>query len=371
MTPISTSDTTGPVSGRDARFDLIRVVAMLMIIFGHLVFHNIRDIHGSGEELTVEANAVTITNYALCQLLTYCSIIGPNLFMLITGYFLINPRSIGYSLRKATGLWTDIAIYSAGIYGVAAVAGMVEFESGELLGYLLPVHSRVYWFLTVYLAVLLLSPFLAKASRLSKQEYQILLAILLIIYFAQEEIGYGAIFSGGMSLTFFVFVFLTGGYLRLFDVPAVIRKHSGAMWLAICLVLTLLCVAPRLGSDVLVFHIKGMANNSLPYFMSVLCFIAFMNIPVRDRRLSMMLTGISPYILSVYLIHEHPLIRQWLWTTLFDAKADVGQWWFIPYALIISASILLACVAIDYLCRLITFHRSRHRMIQKATIGSN
>lgn len=344
---------------RDTRFDLIRIVAMLMIIFGHMVFHNIRDIHGfqtdnPSSDLLIDNSVMTFVNYAVCQLLTYCSIIGPNLFMLITGYFLIKPRTIKYAVRKASLLWLDIAFYSVIIYLIFVAAEAAEFKLSSLTTHILPIHSQLYWFMAIYLAVLLLSPFLAKASALSQKDYIILLATLLVLNFAQEGIGYGHLFSGGMSLPFFIFIFLIGGYLRLYEVPVLLKKHSGVFWISICVILTLISVLPHISAEQIDFHIKGMANNSLPLFMSVLCFIWLMNLPVTGSRISQFITGVSPFILAVYLIHEHPLIRKWIWTDLTNPKADISQWWFIPYSIIICLAILLICIGIDYIRRKIT-----------------
>lgn len=347
-----------PPAARDARFDMVRIVAMLMIIFGHCVFHGIRGVTGSDATATdpvVARTHVAEANLFLCQLLTYASIIGPNLFMLITGYFLISPRPVSYALRKTLSLWLDIVLYAAGIYLISVAFGGVEFSLRELGGYLAPVHEGVYWFLTVYIAVLLLSPFLAGAARLPQRDYIVMLGVLLLLNFAQEGVGYGHIFSGGMSVFFFIFLFLTGGYIRLYDVPAVVRRHSGKAWVAMCVALTLLSVLPVLegAGGEMTFHVKGMANNSLPFFMSVFCFVWLINIPVPGVWVSRAVTAAAPCILGVYLIHEHPVLRRWLWHGITDVRVWVGEWWFVPAALGGAVAILVACILIDALRRTI------------------
>ena len=172
---------------RDARFDLVRIVAMLMIIMGHFIYHGIRN--GAADNITIDRTAGGIINFALSQFLMYCSVIGPNLFMMITGYFLIVPRPINYALKKSVRLWRDIVFYGVGIYFVyLMVAGTDAFEFSSFVRYLTPLYSNVWWFMTVYVAVLLLSPFIASVSNLSRRDYLILLIILLGLNFAQESL---------------------------------------------------------------------------------------------------------------------------------------------------------------------------------------
>jgi surface polysaccharide O-acyltransferase-like enzyme len=195
---------------RESRFDILRLLSMFMIIVGHLIYHGIR--HITSDEMAdpgFEHTAIGLTNFCLLQLTGYLCNIGPNLFIMISGYFLIHPRPIRYSLEKSVRLWCTIVFYSLLFYGIFIATGLYAYDTETLLRLIMPIHSTSYWFMTMYIGVLLLSPFLARlAQSLSKREYQAMLAVLLIMNFGQENWGYGIVYSS--TLFFYVFVFLIG-----------------------------------------------------------------------------------------------------------------------------------------------------------------
>lgn len=101
-------------SNRNSRIDILRAVSMLMIVTCHFIYHGIRHVTEGDTfpDLGFSASLTGEINFFFCQLLGYLTNIGPNLFILITGYFLIKPRDFRYALRKALHLWLIIVFYS-------------------------------------------------------------------------------------------------------------------------------------------------------------------------------------------------------------------------------------------------------------------
>ena len=189
---------------------------MYMIICGHFIYHGIRHVT-SGEipDVGFEESTMGMVNYGLLQLVGYLVNIGSNLFVMISGYFLIKPRPFSYALKKGFKLWYTIVFYNILIYAVlialSAGAGWNTFSLptkgwswGEAFT---PIYSSSYWFMTMYMGILLLSPFLSRmAQALTKKEYQILLLVLLIMNFGQEQLGYGKVYSSNILLYILVFL---------------------------------------------------------------------------------------------------------------------------------------------------------------------
>ena len=202
---------------RDTRFDKLRLLSMYMIVCGHFIYHGIR--HITSPQIIDAGFSDTLTgqvNYCLLQLLGYLCNVGPNVFIMITGYFLIRPRTIRYALEKGFRLWRTIVLYSLLIFAIAIVSSFQTFSWNGLLTAITPIYSSTYWFMTIYIGILFLSPFLGKmAMSLTQKEYQVLLIALLIMNFAQEKWGYGQVYSS--KLFFYIFVFLIGGYVNLFS----------------------------------------------------------------------------------------------------------------------------------------------------------
>lgn len=157
---------------RDSKYDILRVLSMYMIICGHLICHGIR--HILSDDIVDVGFAETFmgqVNFFLLQFLGYLCNIGSNLFIMITGFFLIQPRTIRYSIDKGFRLWGNIVFYSLLIYGIVIVAGLQHFDGNVFMRLLMPIHSNAYWFMTMYLGILLLAPFMAKLMHaLSKKE---------------------------------------------------------------------------------------------------------------------------------------------------------------------------------------------------------
>jgi len=342
-------------SNRNSRIDILRAVSMLMIVTCHFIYHGIRHVTEGDTfpDLGFSASLTGEINFFFCQLLGYLTNIGPNLFILITGYFLIKPRDFRYALRKALHLWLVIVFYSlASLLAASLLTDGKAFSTQELLACILPVWSRQYWFMTMYLPLLLLSPFLAKgASALIKRDYQWLLLVLLILNFALSGVGYGPVFLGPVPLPFYIFVFLVGGYFRLYGCPARYVQYGiyvyllGYLALAAAGTVAQLHFAPA-GTFP---HIKGMANNSITLFMSVLVFAWVITRSQKETRMGQWAINISPYVLAVYLIHDNPLIRPLLWNSLVHPRDYIQQPYLIPYCIVSSIAIFVIGIGIEWL----------------------
>lgn len=105
------------MKSRNAQMDLLRVLAMLMIVFNHLVYHGVQHVPaasaGAMSQMSVHAGQA---NFLMLQFLAYSSLVATNIFFLITGYFLVKPREISYAVRKSFKLWRVIVFYSLTIY---------------------------------------------------------------------------------------------------------------------------------------------------------------------------------------------------------------------------------------------------------------
>lgn len=339
---------------RNSQIDILRALSMFMIIICHFIYHGIRHVleEDTFPDLGFSASLTGEINFFFCQLLGYLTNIGPNLFVLITGYFLIKPRKFRYATQKALHLWLVTVFYSlTSLLVVSLLTSGKVFSYKELIDCLLPLYSRQYWFMSMYIPLLLLSPFLATgASALEKRDYQRLLLVLFILNFVLNGIGYGALFLGPIPLPFYIFVFLIGGYLRLYGCQTRYSQYGiyiylfGYLALAIVQTIIQLHFAPT----GIFPHIKGMANNSITLFMSVLVFGWVISRTQKDTRIGQWAIKINPYILAVYLIHDNPHIRPLLWNNLIVPRKYIQQFYLIPYCLLLSCLIFGLCLGVEW-----------------------
>ena len=86
---------------RKSNFELLRIIAMFMIIFHHISVHS-------------NFNNLTTTNLLYLKFIQIGGKIGVNIFVLISGYFLINTERI--KINKIFKLWGQMLFYSLLIY---------------------------------------------------------------------------------------------------------------------------------------------------------------------------------------------------------------------------------------------------------------
>lgn len=130
-----------------------------------------------------------------------------------------------FKLSRLLTLWVQLWLYSVGIGVLAAVTGIVpaaEVSTHYYLTLLFPVTMGHYWFLTAYLFLYILLPFVGIGlRRMTKQQFQVALVLLFVTFcllksvlpFRLEEDG------KGYDCLWYLCVFCAAAYLRRFGIP--------------------------------------------------------------------------------------------------------------------------------------------------------
>ena len=166
---------------RQANFELLRIVAMLMILVLHYLSRGQIIADGDMDQWTaVECAAYLIR--AFC-------IVPVNCYVLVSGYFLVqSPWKPGRIVTIAG----QLLFYSLLVPAVLLCIGAVPFGSltvYDWLNYLLPVETEHYWFGTAYLLMYVFAPFLAAGVRaVQKRTLQIALGVLGLYFCVWESV---------------------------------------------------------------------------------------------------------------------------------------------------------------------------------------
>jgi len=105
---------------REVGIELLRIVAMLLIIFHHFCYHG-----GFLSHITSQNKQQLIA-----KLISNIFPISINLFVFITGYFSLNNK--GNVLKKAIVLWIQVFFYSLIIYLIFLSTKQVKFDKLKL-----------------------------------------------------------------------------------------------------------------------------------------------------------------------------------------------------------------------------------------------
>ena len=318
---------------RNINFDVFRVLAMFLIVIQHYILCGLKQ--SEVYHYMPMDNLGDILNYISMEALYILSVVGVDCFVMITGYFLINRLSFRW--KGMMNIWIQTFIYGI------TVSLIVNNSLG--VGNIFPVAFKRYWFITIYLGLITIAPFLSLiANKLSKKQYQLLLAILLVMTF---EYPFGRHYAGAHSLGLFIFLYLLSGYVRLHGIPSWLKKHCGKLAIGFWVCLTIGVVVMNFilvnYCDASGYQLMGDKNSSVIMFLAILVFLWFSKMSL-DNHFTRVLTKLAPYTLAVYLIHQGMINNKEFWIFGIQEKLSVP---IMFHCLLTCFVIFVVCVAID------------------------
>lgn len=337
---------------RQPNFEILRTLMMFFIVVWHFIVHGILNYKAEGSQTLLDMSSMpAIFNYLSTEYIMYIAGVAVNCYVLISGYFLVKSD---FKWNKIAKVWLQTAFYSFAICAFLQVTGVLHFSIKNIINSLFPIRIYAYWFVSMYIALLALSPFLAKlALSLGKKEYQIGLIVFSIISLTLNiDFPYGHIYSNGADLIWFIYLFFVAGYIRLYNPFEKFSRSFGKHFLFFCFIL--LCFSTL---EISIKYIwKGempsyfkTVYNGYTFFSSVLLFLWAKHHTFKDNGISRFIVKIAPYTFGVYLIHDNFYIRNLLWNNWLSPIQHIDSWGFIPYMIVISFIIFSVCVFTDYL----------------------
>ncbi len=326
---------------RQANFELLRIVAMLMIISLHYLVKG-------GVVLSAPFVAKENPVGVLAWLIEAFCIVAVNCYVLISGYF--GMESV-WKPGRVVSLLCQVLFYSLLIPLLFLLTGVVspgELAIYDWIGFALPFGTEHYWFATAYLVMYLFAPFLsAGIQKLKKRDLQILLALLLIFFSLEKTIVpvYLATDRYGYDFGWFLCLFVTAGYIRLYGISWLEkRSHAVGLYGISCLGIWMLSLfSNTLGKEIEVFaryaDMPYTYNHLLCLTGAVSLFYVFQNVSLREGRVADAIRLLAPCTFGVYLLHEHILVR-YRWLEWLKADQVKGSFLFLPH--------MIGCVLLVY-----------------------
>ena len=138
---------------REVNFEALRVLAMFFIVIYHCLTHGVGGDYGFST-----VRAVSVSNLLFSDLLLVFSSIAVNLYVMISGYFLVDRN---FKLSRIVRTWVVSCFYLFAITSLFMSLSLKSFNILTLGKSLFPISTDAYWFVTQYIGLLILSPFLA------------------------------------------------------------------------------------------------------------------------------------------------------------------------------------------------------------------
>lgn len=187
------------MKSRNSSFEILRILCIISIL----------GIHTMDGILIVPLNR----DMAAVTFLQSVFNIGSSCLMMIAGYF-----GIKFSIYKFINIEGMCLFWSLLLLGQRLVEGVMPGRQ-ELLAAFLPFTSSFNWFVTGYLCIMLLSPYINQIpEKLSKKDFEKLLMILVAIFYVLPTLFYFDITgSGGKDVIHLFIVYLIGRWIAKYN----------------------------------------------------------------------------------------------------------------------------------------------------------
>ena len=334
---------------RQSNTELLRIFSILIIIGHHFALYN---------GLT-ECTDINFVNRIWMQFLLLSGKLGVSLFVLISGFFLIEMPKL--KVEKLLKLWLQIFTYSILAYLVytvifVSVTGENPFRISELFKNCFPLIYQNWWFASTYFVLYLFSPFLnIFLTSLNKKQYQRLLVLASACWCLIPTL-FGKAFECNHLLWFF-YLYSIAGYIRRYDVIKAVPFSGnkciiGALLIAfavlICLdrVKVLFLKLSDYQTEYSYFDGENGEQRLMLLIMmvSLLLFMGFQKLKIRNNRV---INHLSSATFGIYLFHDNPYIRSILWNLLEKGKEYSDKPNFIPYSLGVTVMVFLGCLTLE------------------------
>lgn len=209
---------------RNSNFELLRIVAMFMIVLFHI------QLHGSMPQFAEGffSEPIIYDRLLIIELCRPLGMIGNGLFLMISGFFMGGNYSIDIGkVSKKLLLQMGFAAIVLVIVSFGAIT-CVNHKLGEIQVVTFYIFNDEWWFFGYYLLVVLVAKlFLNKAfNGLSETKHAgALLAILAITQFEWSGAVLDSLSDGIRTLTVGVFFFALGGYIKMYEPLKKVRAY--------------------------------------------------------------------------------------------------------------------------------------------------
>ncbi len=336
-----------PQKRRQANFELLRIIAMLMVITLHYLTKGNVTV-----KLSVDGS---LYNHVLWLLEAFCNV-SVNVYVLISGYFLVESK---WHSTKLIELIAQVLFYSILIPVIMMAVGQIPFGSFSIyhwINVILPIQMEHYWFATAYVVLYILAPVLALGvKQMGKKQLEIMIILLLLFFSITKSLNPTLVPTDnyGYDFGWFICLFMTAGYIRLYGISMIKNAKQGFVWYILFSVLTFAICATTgyLGRirGVLTYYMDMTYsyNYIFVYLASVALFVAITFVKIPDGAFSKLVCKVAPYTFGVYLLHENVAVRD-----LWPSWLSVSRFYHTPMIFIhLIGSVLLIFIigiAVDF-----------------------
>lgn len=305
---------------RNSSIESMRMMCMIFIILHHFISQ-------------VVAPGFCNRWWAGVDVFFHTSVI---IFVLISGYF-----GIRWKTKRFIDLWFLVVFYSL----ILTTISITLFNVGSLKDVVqsfLPIGGHQYWFVSVYLQLMLISPLINKAiQELDKREFRLVIIVFAFFVCYLGLVCHNNVCLDGKNIINFIFIYLIGRYIRIFKID-IKKKYISLIIASIVLLICIVCILPEKHN----MYLHGMAFI-YQYHSPVLILlsIALFMYVIRYKFYNKVINYFATSVFSIYIIHEHPLMREYIY-----ARPVRFLMAYLDNELLLFVSMIIFALVLSFIC---------------------
>lgn len=322
------------ITKRNGSVELLRIICMFMIVFLHVGTFGLQKY----------VNNMNVYNQLIYNFFRFISIISVNVFFIISGFFQYNKKG---GFNKNIKIALKVSYFSIAIFVVSLLLFDIKINFDIILKSLFPIFFDQYWFITIYILLSLLSPYLnIVIEQINQIEFKKILVGLFLVcniwQFIQPINGIGV--NLGQGILYTSYLYLLGAYLNKYSISFFKINHMHfIMYLVLSTLLSLVQTLVLHNS----FERLFAYNSPVALFQSLLLMIFFKNINYSQD----IINRTAKYMLGIYLVHNNNVLKQYIWNWIpFE---EISQNIFVVfYMFLIAICIFCVSLLISYILEL-------------------
>ena len=314
---------------------------MVMIVAHHFAVHG-------GFVLNYHSLSL---NQCWVQFLLMGGKIGVNIFILISGYFLIDSKK--FNISKILKFIMQLLTYSLLTFAIGMLLHIQPFNFKQLIRHCLPITFRLWWFASTYIVLYIISPYLNKfLNSLKRKEYKYYLLLCTFMWCLIPTLTSRSFESN--NLIWFIYLYSLAGYIKKYY-----KSKNGYKTLFRCFISTLVWIILTFLStlifDVVALKVSFISKYTTYFFgmqklpilmISASLFLGFLHMNMENNKI---INSIASTTFGIYLIHDSYFGRNIIWLRLFKNSSFLNSNWLIPYSLFAIFTVFITCSFIEFL----------------------
>lgn len=333
---------TNQQSGYNFGIGALRMLAMYLVVLTHVLGN------GGILEATAPMSRQHLAAWFL-EIAAYCTV---NCYALISGYVGITAK---YKYQNIAILWLRTVFYTVSITLLFSIFIPDAVTLKDWIKALFPVTGAYYWYFTSYFALFFFLPLLNTAiNKTTSGQLKAVVIGLILIFSCLQTLSGKEVFSTSSNVWWLMILYIVGGYIGKYGLFK--KSRPGKLFLGY-LLMTSFTWLWKITVEAGIFpFLKFYGENYLISHTSPTMLAAGIFLLLTFERLNTspwankIISFFAPMAFSVYLIHAHPFVWNYLLSKRFTGYASLP----VPLEIIL---ILLTTLAIYIVCSLIDLIR--------------